>query len=118
MNEAFSGSVTAAAANFLEETSGLRDEELERSLSDYCTIELRLTVRESQVVLLLAAGRTNAEIARELGLSPRTVARHLSQIFDKVGIRTRAGVVGNLLTGALGHETSDAGRSAIASSSI
>ena len=105
------GAINAAASHFLIEAFGYQDDDLVHSLSDYCAFQLGLTVRESEVVLLLAAGHTNAEIAEELDLSPRTVARHLSQIFDKVGIRTRAGVVGNVLTGALGHETRNSGRS-------
>jgi len=51
-----------------------------------------LTAREVQVLRLVAAGRSNGQIARELVLSEKTVARHLSNIFGKldVGSRTAA----------------------------
>jgi DNA-binding NarL/FixJ family response regulator len=49
-----------------------------------------LTAREVQVLALVASGRTNREIARELRLSEKTVARHLSNIFGKLGVSSRA----------------------------
>ena len=39
---------------------------------------------------LVAAGKTNREIARDLALSEKTVARHLSNIFAKLGVPSRA----------------------------
>jgi len=48
-----------------------------------------LTEREAQVLALVAAGSTNREIADELFLSQKTVARHVSNIFTKVGVTTR-----------------------------
>jgi DNA-binding NarL/FixJ family response regulator len=48
-----------------------------------------LTVREAEVLRLVAAGKTNREIAAELVLSERTVARHLDNIFSKLGVGTR-----------------------------
>jgi ATP/maltotriose-dependent transcriptional regulator MalT len=48
-----------------------------------------LTEREAEVLGLVAAGRTNREIASSLHLSERTVARHLSNIFTKLGVSTR-----------------------------
>jgi ATP/maltotriose-dependent transcriptional regulator MalT len=50
-----------------------------------------LTEREVQVLRLIAAGLTNNEIASELFLSAKTVSRHLSNIFTKVGVTSRAG---------------------------
>jgi DNA-binding CsgD family transcriptional regulator len=50
-----------------------------------------LSEREVQVLRLLAAGRTNRDIAEELFISEKTVARHVSNIFDKVGVSSRAG---------------------------
>ena len=48
-----------------------------------------LTDREAEVLVCLAAGRTNAEIADELVISRKTVARHLSNIFAKLDVSTR-----------------------------
>ena len=50
-----------------------------------------LSEREVQVLRLLAAGKTNRDIAGELFISEKTVARHVSNIFDKVGVSSRAG---------------------------
>lgn len=49
-----------------------------------------LTARELEVLRLLAAGQTNKAIAAELVLSERTVERHVSNIFAKLGVSTRA----------------------------
>jgi DNA-binding NarL/FixJ family response regulator len=48
-----------------------------------------LSPREREVIRLLAAGLTNRSIAAELFLSEKTVARHLSNIFAKLGVSTR-----------------------------
>ncbi len=58
---------------------------------------LGLTERETEVVALLAAGCTNAEIAADLNVSPPTVKRHLENVYDKLDVRTRSGVIGHLL---------------------
>jgi HD-GYP domain-containing protein (c-di-GMP phosphodiesterase class II) len=50
-----------------------------------------LTEREVDVLRLIARGRTNKEVARELGLSPKTVGRHVEHIYAKAGVATRAG---------------------------
>ncbi|MEP6573199.1 MAG: LuxR C-terminal-related transcriptional regulator [Gemmatimonadota bacterium] len=50
----------------------------------------RLTSRELEVLLLVAAGRTNRAISTELGISEKTVARHVSNIFTKLGVSSRA----------------------------
>jgi DNA-binding CsgD family transcriptional regulator len=49
-----------------------------------------LTAREIQVLGLLATGRTNRAIAKELRISEKTVARHLANIFLKLGVSTRS----------------------------
>ncbi|HVL55419.1 MAG TPA: LuxR C-terminal-related transcriptional regulator, partial [Burkholderiaceae bacterium] len=49
-----------------------------------------LTAREVQVLRSVAAGKTNREIAAELSLSEKTVDRHVSNIFDKLGVSSRA----------------------------
>lgn len=48
-----------------------------------------LTAREIEVLVLVAEGRTNREVAAELVLSEKTIARHLSNIFAKLGVSTR-----------------------------
>jgi DNA-binding CsgD family transcriptional regulator len=50
-----------------------------------------LTARELQVLRLIATGRTNRAIADELRLSEKTVARHISNIFNKLDVSSRAG---------------------------
>jgi DNA-binding NarL/FixJ family response regulator len=49
-----------------------------------------LSPRENEVLTLVAAGRTNRAIAGELFISEKTVARHLSNIFTKLGLSSRA----------------------------
>lgn len=49
-----------------------------------------LTAREQQVLRLIATGRTNRAIASELGLSEKTVARHVSNTFAKIGAPSRS----------------------------
>ena len=48
-----------------------------------------LSGRERQVLALVASGKTNRQIAVELGISEHPVARHLSNIFNKIGVTTR-----------------------------
>jgi DNA-binding CsgD family transcriptional regulator len=50
----------------------------------------KLTPRQVQVLRLVAAGRTNRQIGQELFISPRTVDRHVSDIFRRLGVRSRA----------------------------
>lgn len=49
-----------------------------------------LSARETEVLRLLAAGQSNLTIAAHLSISPHTVARHVSRIFDKTGSNNRA----------------------------
>ena len=48
-----------------------------------------LSEREAQVLRLLADGKTNRAIADALFISEKTVARHVSNIFDKLGVSSR-----------------------------
>jgi DNA-binding NarL/FixJ family response regulator len=50
----------------------------------------RLTRREAEVLRLLAAGMTNRQIAEQLVLSVHTVARHVNNVYAKIGARNRA----------------------------
>jgi DNA-binding NarL/FixJ family response regulator len=49
-----------------------------------------LSPREIEVLRLVADGRTNREIAGELGISERTVDRHVSNLFAKLDVSTRS----------------------------
>ncbi len=51
-----------------------------------------LTVREQEVVALLAAGLSNRDIARQLFISPATAARHVANILGKLGFTSRSQV--------------------------
>ncbi|MEW6583738.1 MAG: response regulator transcription factor [Actinomycetota bacterium] len=73
-----------------------------------------LTAREMEVLLRLADGLTNRQIGERLFISERTVARHLIQVFSKLGVTSRTAAVhaareAGLLEGATGgHDRDDA----------
>ena len=52
-----------------------------------------LTARENDVLIAMAQGHTNAEIAEELIVGIATVKSHISSIFSKLGVRDRAGAI-------------------------
>lgn len=49
-----------------------------------------LTARQREVLALMAEGRSNAAIAQRLGLSPKAVTKHVSQIYDELGLPAAA----------------------------
>jgi DNA-binding CsgD family transcriptional regulator len=59
---------------------------------DRTLLKKRLTVteREAEVLLWIARGKSNRDIAEILDLSPRTVNKHLEQIYAKLGVENRA----------------------------
>jgi DNA-binding CsgD family transcriptional regulator len=59
----------------------------------------RLTAREREVLQWLSGGKTDRDIAAILGISPRTVHKHLQRIYEKLGVETRTAAV----TRALGY---------------
>ena len=67
---------------------------LTRDDGDDATGRLRehygVTARESEVLLWIGRGKSNRDIAEILGLSPRTVNKHLEQIYTKLGVENRA----------------------------
>ncbi|QCO17031.1 DNA-binding response regulator (plasmid) [Azospirillum brasilense] len=65
-----------------EETGAGEDTQLKDKLS--------LTPREAEVLMWVANGKPNRDIAEILGLSPRTVDKHLEQIYAKLGVENRA----------------------------
>ena len=48
-----------------------------------------LTDREREIASLVAAGRTNREVAEQLVLSPKTIEAHLRNVYAKLGVRSR-----------------------------
>ena len=52
-----------------------------------------LSATEAQVLRLLASGRTTKEIAAELVIATSTADRHITHIYDKLGVRNRAAAV-------------------------
>lgn len=54
------------------------------------TVASELTKREIEVLRLVATGKTNRAIAAALGISEKTIARHVSNIFTKLGLSSRA----------------------------
>ena len=65
-----------------------------------------ITMRQLQVLKLLAEGLTNAEIADRLVLSVRTVDSHVAAVFDKLGARNRRDATRRAANlGVLGPET-------------
>jgi DNA-binding NarL/FixJ family response regulator len=62
-----------------------------------------LTAREREVLNLIAAGHPNGEISRRLGISPKTVANHISNIFAKLQIATRAEAIVRARDAGLGE---------------
>jgi DNA-binding NarL/FixJ family response regulator len=82
----------AARAVFTELEAAPDLARLPSAVADPAASEPRfgLTARELEVLRLLASGRTNAAIARQLFVSVKTVDRHVSNIFDKLDVPTRA----------------------------
>jgi DNA-binding CsgD family transcriptional regulator len=52
-----------------------------------------LTPREGEVLSWLAKGKTNRDIGEILGMSPRTVNKHLEHVYEKLGVETRTAAV-------------------------
>ena len=78
----------AAGEEFVSEPVAARLARSRQALTDG-----RLSSRETEVLRLIALGHTNAEIADQLGLSPRTIETHRAHIHKKLGLRTRAELV-------------------------
>jgi DNA-binding CsgD family transcriptional regulator len=53
----------------------------------------QLTPREREILELVAEGRTNADVAKLLWLSPGTVRKHLENAYEKLGVHTRTAAV-------------------------
>lgn len=68
--------------------------------------DYRVSVREADVLVLVAAGLSNQQIARRLGIASQTVARHVSLLLARVGAPNRAALVARAYcAGLLQHST-------------
>lgn len=63
-----------------------------------------LTDRELEILELMARGRSNPEITEQLGLSPKTIRNHVSNIFAKIGARDRAEAIVRAREAQMGGE--------------
>jgi DNA-binding CsgD family transcriptional regulator len=54
---------------------------------------LGLTPRECEILALLAAGQSNKEMARSLGISPNTVKTHIARLYEKLEVQRRVQAV-------------------------
>jgi DNA-binding CsgD family transcriptional regulator/pimeloyl-ACP methyl ester carboxylesterase len=61
-----------------------------------------LSARESEVLRLVAAGESNSQIARRLGLSTHTIERHVANVYRKIGARGRADATAYAIRNGLG----------------
>jgi len=52
-----------------------------------------LSLRETEVLKLVAAGKANRDISLALGISERTVEKHLERVYKKLGVETRTAAV-------------------------
>jgi len=90
---------TRAVRSFLAEL-GIQPVEADSPQARFTATDYHLTERQTQVLRLIAQGKTNREIAGTLVLSERTVERHIADAYAKVGARNRveaAAVVRRLL---------------------
>jgi DNA-binding NarL/FixJ family response regulator len=63
---------------------------LRKDSQSSCTVPANLTERERQVLQAIAEGRGTKQIAKELGISPKTVFAHREHIMDKLGLHSEA----------------------------
>jgi DNA-binding CsgD family transcriptional regulator len=61
-------------------------------------VDEHLTAREREIVAMVAEGKTNAQVAADLWVSPATVKKHLENVYQKLGVGSRAAAVGMVRT--------------------
>lgn len=92
----FSGDIEEPIAA-IERFLGLRSDVAEHLEPAAARVEA-LTPREVEILALLAGGSANKEIAARLGLSVHTVERHLTNLYGKIGVRSRSEATAYALT--------------------
>jgi DNA-binding NarL/FixJ family response regulator len=81
---------------------------LNRPLSAFDTQQFpQLSAREREVLNLIAAGIANADIARRLFLSPKTVRNHVSSVFTKLQVADRAQAIVRARAAGMGRQPDD-----------
>jgi pimeloyl-ACP methyl ester carboxylesterase/DNA-binding CsgD family transcriptional regulator len=96
--------VVTMLADFFCEGTEPADEEPARAKGTALPPDQRrdgLSRRELEVLRLIAAGESNRQIARRLGLSPHTIERHAANLYRKIGARGRADATAYALRGGL-----------------
>ncbi|HXJ01476.1 MAG TPA: response regulator transcription factor [Micropepsaceae bacterium] len=68
----------------------LTEDDNDNNNNEFLRQHLALTQREAEVLMWIANGKSNRDIGEILGISPRTVNKHLEQIFMKLGVENRA----------------------------
>ena len=74
------------------------------ALIDTIMAAFRLTAREAEVLHWVARGKTNRDIGDILGLSPRTVTKHMEHILPKLGVETRTAAAALVLARVRGFD--------------
>jgi DNA-binding NarL/FixJ family response regulator len=77
--------------------AGVNDNDLgriARSIARQRSSDFILTAREQEVIRVAAEGLTARQIGTRLGLCERTVTTHLTRIYDKLGVNSRVGAIG------------------------
>lgn len=64
---------------------------------------MQLSQRHGQILVLIAEGRSDKEIARVLGMSARTVGCHLQRLYQRHGVPNRAALVARWLRDQMGR---------------
>lgn len=62
--------------------------------NDAAIASLKISVRECEVLEMLAAGHANKVIARHLNISPNTVKTHIARLFEKLDVTSRTQAIG------------------------
>ena len=93
----FSGDIEAGV-RAVEAFLGIEEAAAVQATSMPASMGEALTAREAEVLALVARGRANKEIAAALGLSVHTVERHLTNLYPKIGCRSRTEAAAFALT--------------------